>query len=412
MIKLFERNGWNNVDSYDDADVIVLNSCSVRQRAEDKVLGLGRRIASLKKSRPNLTVVLTGCMAQRITREGCEEEFDEKYTKKLRRKMPWVDVIVEIGELSRLAEVVLAEKHGIEYDNAPQSHLSEYSADVPISKGCDNFCTYCVVPFTRGKEVHRSYDEIMKQAWSLINSSYSYVTLLGQNVNSWKGIREGENISFADLLIDVASLEGGYWLTFLTSHPKDFTKSLAEAFKSQNVCPYLNLPVQSGSDSVLQAMNRKYTRKEYLQKIHMLKEIIPDIRLSTDIIVGFPGELADDFKKTLSLLEEVEYGMVYIAEYSARPIAASSRLKDDVPAEVKKKRRETVDSLQRNIIKKLNERAVGTKMKMLITGNHSGRAQDLREVRLEEDMKLPLGSFADVEITAGTVSGLLGRIAV
>ena len=402
--------GYTEVTKDEDADVIILNTCSVRQRAEDKVLGQSRNIVKMKEKKPELRVVLTGCMAQRLIRTECAEE-DVRYAEGPERRMPWVDYIMSIGDLEGLERFLTGSSSSKRYLDCEQKHTSGCTAYIPISKGCDNFCTYCVVPFTRGEEASRGYPVIRNDVEEVVSKGYKLITLLGQNVNSWKGGYRGEEMSFAELLSNLSDISGDFWLTFLTSHPKDFGEGLIKVMsESEKVWPYLNLPVQSGSDDVLKRMNRGYTRKDYMEKISNLKGKLPNVRLSTDIIVGFPGEMEKDFKETISLLRDVEFGMVYVAEYSPRMPAASSTFEDDVPKAEKARRRRMVEELQSEIIKKQNRKDIGTSVKVLVLGEREGKMKDLRDVQFKNSAKEKIGRFAIVEVTESTSAGLRGRV--
>lgn len=406
--------GMNMVASLEDADVLIVNTCSVRQRAEDKVYGLARRVAIRKKHHPRFRVVMTGCMAQRIQRSGCSERIDRKYISNLRRKMPWVDEILPIGEYSKLSDIVgrtLPLRTGYSsYVTGTQMNNSSFQAYVPITSGCNNFCSYCIVPYTRGSEVHRDSAEIITQVVDLIDKGYCLITFLGQNVNSWIGEVDGRPARFHDLLRCILELPGDYWITYLTSHPKDYTDELAKVHLHPKMCQYISLPVQSGSTTVLNAMNRGYTREMYLDTVKMIRDICPSIRLSTDIIVGFPGEREEDFAQSLSLIETVGYGMVYIAEYSPRPPAASVSLKETVSKEEKSRRRVLLEEAQRRSMRRNNESYVGRTIRVLVTGPSSGITHDLREIQFNDICKV--GSFTDVLVTDSSASGLVGSISV
>ncbi len=406
---LLFSNGFHETARMDTADIIILNTCSVRQRAEDKVLGLGRKITKLKASNPALKVFLTGCMSQRVRRIDGEDLSDSKYLQKLRTIMPWLDGVVPPGDVHSFANM-LSGITKINEIEIKQSYLSTFSAFVPISSGCDNFCTYCIVPYSRGRERHRTISDIMSDTEALVKNNYRMITLLGQNVNSWKGVINGAACTFPNLLKEVDSISGKYWLTFLTSHPKDLSDSLIAVMKeSAHVCNYLNLPAQSGSDEILQRMNRGYSRKKYLQLVQILRSAIPDIRLSTDIIVGFPGETEEQFMDTFRLLEEVRFGMAYISEYSPRGYGASGVIGDTVSQQTKKLRKKTLEDLQRTIMKQENERLVGKKVEMLITDEGKGMTRDLREIVFDTNKKeefMNPGRFAKGQVLSAHASGL------
>jgi tRNA-2-methylthio-N6-dimethylallyladenosine synthase len=421
---VLEKKGLKPVSRMEDADVIILNTCSVRQRAEDKVFGLGRKVAELKRKDPGLIVVLTGCMANRYDRhcraeksgtDGSSGKLDPGYLKQLKRKMPWVDHFAEIGDMETLGAIVCGDK-GLSYKgylSASQAYLSDISAYVPISSGCNNFCSYCIVPYTRGGEIHRPFDEIDRQVHELVRNGCRKITLLGQNVNSWQVTWKDTELSFPDLVNAIGEIPGDFWLTYLSSHPKDFSHELADQFRTNpKLCRYLNLAVQSGSDAILKKMNRTYTRDEYLEKTAYLQNAAPDVRISTDIIVGFPGESDKDFQDTMDLLEKVKFGMVYVAEYSPREGAASALMEDTVPPEIKAKRRRIVEDFVRAALKGMNNGRIGETEKVLVLSETKGETVDCQDVLFEEPAERKIGSFANARLTSSSAGGFTGRIVV
>lgn len=400
------NQGFKEIHSIDDADVIILNTCSVRQRAEDKVLGLARKLTLKKRENPDVKIILTGCMAERLLRCGKNQKIDLAYLRRMQQKMPWINAFIGIGDFDKLGKVLGLENFD-ETVGKQQMYTSSISSLVPISSGCDNFCSYCVVPFSRGKEIYFRYEEIIEQVRSLVAKKYRLITLLGQNVNSWKGIIGGKQAAFPELLREIDKIKGAYWLTFLTSHPKDLSESLVNVMaEGDHLCPYLNLPAQSGSNKILEKMNRRYTREEYLNKIGLLKKQIPGIRLSTDVIVGFPGETKEDFEMTLKLMERVRYGMAYISEFSPREYSAAAQTKETVSAKEKSERKKCLEELQRKVMEEENRKALGTKVRVLVTANGKGILSDMREVEFSPDgIHLP-GDFADAVVTSVSASGL------
>ena len=325
--------GLSEVKDFESADLAVLNTCSVRQKAEDKVSGIGRRLIDIKKKRAGFKVVMTGCMAQRTNRKSGME--NRGYKTHIEKQFEWVDHFVPIGMLEKWNKIVGIEKSNKEAVNGNKS--GTIIGYVPISIGCNNFCSYCVVPYSRGGEISIEYELIKKRIDRVIEEGAKIVILLGQNVNSWKGKIDGKEVKFPVLLDKVAKEYSDYWISFMTSHPKDFDKHLIEVMKeNKNICKYLNLPIQSGSNKVLSEMNRKYTRSEYLNKIKLLRREIPDIRLSTDLIVGFSGEGKNEFEETVDTIKKCGFSMAYISEYSVREGTSGFVLKDDVSLEDKK----------------------------------------------------------------------------
>jgi len=329
--------------------------------------------------------------------------------------MPWVDSVIGIGDYSQLTTCASSEKIPTQaYLDVPQKYSSRISAYVPISQGCDNFCTYCVVPFSRGKEVHRPAVDIRRQVETLVGADCKLITLLGQNVTSWKGRVENREASFPALLRYITAVNGKYWLTYLTAHPKDVTMKLLDVLVDcgDKVCSYINLPMQSGSPAVLARMNRGYTVDEYVRKVEMLRAAVPDMRVSTDIIVGFPGETEEEFEETYNLMQDIQFSMAYVAEYSSRKGAASSLLEDSVPVKVKKERKMRIENLQRSIIEKKNAQSVGSHADVLVKTSNSGVTHDLREVRFEKDVSESIGNIVQSLVVGSSASGLLCRTPV
>ncbi len=356
-----------------EADLILVNTCSVRKKAEEKVYGLVGRLKHLKRSRPGLIIGVCGCVAQQ---EG----------EKLLKRLPHVDLVLGPQAVYRLPEALAKVAAGegpvvdVEFRKDFRQPLifpelngeRPVKAFVTIMQGCDNFCAYCVVPYTRGREVSRPPEEILAEVECLVRQGVREITLLGQNVNSY-GRKEKGYPSFAELLREVASVPGLWRVRFTTSHPKDLDEELMRCFAEvPEVCEHLHLPVQAGSNRVLARMNRRYTREEYLEKVRHLREICPEIALTTDIIVGFPGETDEDFRQTLSLLEEVRYHEIFSFKYSDRPLARSTAFEDKVPEEEKARRLTLVHELQNRITREINESFVGRVEEVLVEGPSPG----------------------------------------
>ena len=356
-----------------EADLILVNTCSVRQKAEEKVYGLVGRLKHLKRKRPELIIGVCGCVAQQ---EG----------PRLLKRLPHVDMVLGPQGVYRLLEALERVRKGqgpvvdtsFLKDFRPPLVLPELNgvrpvkAFVTIMQGCDNFCTYCVVPYTRGREKSRPPEEILREIECLVRQGVREVTLLGQNVNSY-GRKEKGFPSFAALLKEVASIPGLWRIRFTTSHPKDLDEELMRCLAEvPQVCEHLHLPVQAGSNRVLKKMHRGYTREEYLAKVSRLREICPDITLSTDVIVGFPGERPEDFCQTLSLLEEVRYAEIFSFKYSDRPLARARNFEDKVPEEEKAARLAQVHSLQNQITREINASFIGKEVEVLVEGPSGG----------------------------------------
>mgnify|MGYP000710491074 CR=1 FL=1 len=395
--------GWEKTDEEKKADLIVVNTCAVREKSEEKLFSYLGRLKNYKR-RNNTIIGVTGCVAQ------LEKD-------KIFERAPHVDFILGPHNYFKINEIVqkilnkneklIETKWHKEWKEIPEDCIlreSQAIAYVTIMEGCNNFCAYCIVPFTRGREKYRPFWSVVKEVKQLAEQGYKEVQLLGQNVNSYFDIREGK--SFVDLLTEVNKVEGIEWIRFITSHPKNFTKDIAHAMKDlEKVCPQLHLPVQAGSTSVLQRMRRGYTREEYLEKVNYLKKLIPDISLSTDIIVGFPGETREEFEETLSLLKEVEFDNIFSFRYSERPYTLASRMDDNVPYEEKINRLIELQTLQKEIQIKNNKKKIGKTFKVLVTGKSkkdknmwTGRNIYNQVVNFKGN-DLKIGEFVNVLIT-------------
>jgi len=396
----------------EQADVILVNTCCVRDHAEQRALGRLRQLVHLKKSRPWVQVGILGCIAQE--RKG--ELFDE---------IPGLDWVVGPDEYRKLPQLidgsgspqsVFHGGSGESYDDVIPTSVTGPRAFIAVMRGCDNFCSYCVVPYVRGRERSRPLASIINEAKGLSSGSVREITLLGQNVNSY---RDG-NHDFSDVLREVAALPGIERVRFITSHPKDLSERLIHAMSEvPQVCPSLHLPAQSGSDRILHLMNRQYTRSQYLEKTAMVRKHILDVAISTDILVGFPGETDRDFQDTMNLLEEVKFHSVFSFRYSVRAGTAAAHLLDDVPESVKIARLEAVIARQRSISIGLHDARVGKSVTVLIEaaarkgdGNLMGRSpQD--EVVVFPGNGAHIGDLCEVkiqEVRGFTLVGELTRI--
>lgn len=350
------------------ADLIIVNTCAIREKAEQKVFSFLGRLAGLKRKKPGLIIGVGGCVAQQ---EG----------KKILERVPYLDVvfgthaiprltgIVKRVELkkSRIVDIGMTDRI-VEIESVADSPENrKVSAFVTIMQGCDNFCTYCVVPYVRGRETSRSPEKIVKEIEGLVNSGVREVTLLGQNVNSY-GIKEGL-CTFSELLALINKIDGILRIRFTTSHPKDLSDDLIFVFKdNEKICRHIHLPVQSGSDRVLKRMNRKYTRALYLEKIDKLRNVCPDISITSDFIAGFPGETKADFKETLDLIKTVEYEGLFAFKYSDRPNAKAALFVQKISEQEKKERLKELLDLQEVISKKKNQTLVGSTQEVLVEG--------------------------------------------
>jgi tRNA-2-methylthio-N6-dimethylallyladenosine synthase len=352
LASYFEQLGYQPAGA-NDADLIVLNSCVVRQSAEDRVVNKLHNLRPLKKSRPDLTIAVTGCLVN-------------SEVNRLQKSFPQVDYFFKPGDYPHWLEKPAWEEV-LPHHPAPSSYVS-------IIQGCDNFCAYCIVPYRRGRNRSRALKEITQEVRELVKRGAKEITLLGQNVDSY-GRDLPDHPDLASLLHELNSIEGLLRLRFLTSYPRDMSPRLIEAVASlDKVCEQLSLPVQSGSNQILEAMRRGYIIEEYRQLVSEIKSKIPGVALSTDIIVGFPSESEGQFQETLDLLAEVRFDIVHVACYSSRAGTIAAReLEDNVPAEEKKRRRGEVERLQETIAAEINGRLLGETVEVLVEGRKKGR---------------------------------------
>ncbi len=357
------------------ADVIFLNTCSIRDHAEQRVLNRLRELQHLRKKNPRLVIGVLGCMAERLKSTLLEDDklgmrIDMVVGPDAYRELPQLLLDVESGQK---AINVLLSADETYADIAPVRYTEGgVSAFISIMRGCENFCAYCVVPFTRGKERSRDPRTIVNETRQLLEAGYREVTLLGQNVNSyaWRNSQSETHTGFSALLEKVALTDPGLRVRFATSHPKDISDELIDVMaRHTNICPSIHLPVQSGSSSVLERMNRKYSREDYLERIRAIRRAIPDCAISTDIIAGFCGETDEEHQETLSLMNEVGYDFAFMFKYSERPgTLAAKKYADDVPEDVKTRRLDDIIKLQQALSLKSNRRDVGKSFEVLVEG--------------------------------------------
>lgn len=351
---MLENMGYNETNKKDDADVIVINTCCIRENAENKVYGNLGVINHLKKMNPDLILAVCGCMMQQ-----------EHVVATIQKKYPFVDIVFGTHNLHKFPEMLVKahslnkinidvwDKEGEIIEGLPSKRKHDFKAFVNITYGCNNFCTYCIVPYTRGRERSRKPEDIIKEVKDLAINGTKEITLLGQNVNSYGKTLDIE-IDFPDLLYKLNEIDGIERIRFMTSHPKDLSEKLILAMKECNkVCNHIHLPVQSGSTRVLHRMNRKYTKEHYLEIVRKLKEAIPDIAITTDFIIGFPGETEEDFEHTLDLVKKVEYDAAFTFLYSIRKGTPALKYEDQVPDDIKHHRfNRLVDTLNEISLRK------------------------------------------------------------
>lgn len=358
---VLKRNGYEFTNDADKADVVLINTCAIREHAEERIYGRLGAFRAIKKHKPNLVVGILGCMAERLRSKLIEEE-------------KVVDLIVGPDEYRRVPELIdnaLIGEKGIAvrlsksetYDDIEPYREDGISAWIAVMRGCDKFCTFCVVPFTRGRERSRPLQSIVNEVKSLYERGFKEVNLLGQNVNSYK---DGE-YDFADLLAAVAKAVPTMRIRFTTSHPQDFSDKLIYTIAEyENICNYIHLPIQSGSNRILKLMNRTYTVEHYLERIEKARKIIPGLSISTDIIAGFPTETEEDHKMTLNVMREVRYDGAFMFKYSARERTKAWEMGDDVPDEVKTRRLNEIIELQQKISYEINQELLGKQVEVLV----------------------------------------------
>ncbi len=417
IVDLLEGIGYAQVDAADQADLVLLNTCSVREKAERKVYGHLGRFKPIKDQRPELIIGVGGCVAQQ---EG----------EKMLETVPYLDLVFGIHNVHRLPELVLQaeEKHlrgtATEFLDRetrlnlfPQRSVRDnVTRFVTVMQGCDNFCSYCIVPHVRGREVSRPSREIVAEIEGLVAQGVREVTLLGQNVNSY-GLKEEGEISFARLLHKVDQVAGLERLRFATSHPKDMTDELIDCFgQLDKLCKHIHLPVQSGSDRILKLMNRGYTANDYLRKVERLKTVCPQLRLTTDIIVGFPGETEEDFQATLAMVEKVRYADAFTFLYSPRTGTAAAELNDDQSSVQKQERFERLCAQQNRNSEEAWQADLGEVLPVLVEGESKqgdgqifGRTTWNRIVNFAGDKEL-IGKIVPVRIAKVFRNSNLGEL--
>ena len=358
-------------DGIKEADLILINTCSVRDHAEQRIRKRLNKLGFLKKKKPGLQIGLLGCMAERVKEKLLHEEsaLDFIAGPDAYRSLP---TLIQEATFGKTAfNVMLSTEETYDDIDPIRYDTNGISAFISIMRGCNNFCTYCVVPYTRGRERSRSSQTIIHEAQQLINQGYKEITLLGQNVNSYRSEENGEVVNFAKLLEKVALLSPQVRVRFATSHPKDISDDLIETIaKYNNCCKYIHLPVQAGSNTMLKRMNRVYTREYYLERIATIKRIMPECSIATDIIAGFCGETEEDHQATLSLMREVGYSSAYMFKYSEREgTMAAKRFADDIPDEVKGRRLEEIIALQQDLSLESNQKDIGKTFEVLVEGS-------------------------------------------
>lgn len=417
MASILLSLGLQKVENLKDADIVIVNTCSIREKAEKKVLSFVGRVKPYKEKKP-IILAVCGCVAKQ---EG----------ENLLHKAPYVDLVFGPHQINRLPELLslVKSKHksvvAIDENDFYERDVNTLvypgvRALIPIMQGCNNFCSYCIVPYVRGREISRSEEEILKEITRLAELNVKEVMLLGQNVNSY-GLDRGIKDGFLKLIEKVAEIDGIERIRFTTSHPKDLTDGLINAFGYiEKLCPHIHLPVQSGSDKILKLMNRKYTRSEYLEKVDKLRKVCPGIAITTDIIVGFPGEEEEDFLDTISLYELVSFDSAFSFKYSPRPGTKASSMENKVPEEIKQRRLDELQALQKKITYEKNKSFESKVVPVLIEtvnkkseNEYVGRTPCFRVVNVhvnEKEESDLIGKTVEVKITKGLKNSLKGVI--
>ncbi|MFP4456492.1 MAG: tRNA (N6-isopentenyl adenosine(37)-C2)-methylthiotransferase MiaB [Clostridia bacterium] len=412
---ILEKKGYNHTDNMEDADLIIVLTCAVRENAELKIFGKMGELTQLKEKKPHLILGIGGCMTQQ-----------EKIAKKIYQKFPIVNIVFGtdslhnlsnqldeiINESSRIYDV--HEVTGDIYDNLPKMHGDKHRAFVNINYGCNNFCTYCIVPHVRGRERSREISSIYKEVKTLADNGFKEVTLLGQNVNSY-GNDFNDDTNFVKLLEKLIPINGLERIRFMTSHPKDMSKELIHLVRDQEkLCNHLHLPLQSGSSNILKKMNRKYDQEKYLELAKYIREQIPNATITTDIIVGFPYESEEEFEQTLKVVKEVEFDAAYTFAYSKRPGTPAAEYDNQVPEDVKMERLHRLIDLINYYMEKSNKQYLGKKVKVMVDGKSkrndnilSGRTDTNKLIHFEKDCNV--GDIIELEVYDYTPFVLWGK---
>ena len=416
VASIMQMAGYEMTEAMDEADAVFLNTCSVRDNAEQKILSRLEFLRSQKRKRPQLVIGVLGCMAERVQKELLDKHgADLVCGPDAYMSLPDLTAQAELGFKALNVELSTTETYR---DVVPQRlHRGNIGGFVSIMRGCNNFCHYCIVPYTRGRERSRDVESILREVCDLRDRGFKEVTLLGQNVNSYKINNSQFTIEFPDLLRKVARAVPEMRVRFTTSHPKDMSdETLRVIAEEPNVCRHIHLPVQSGSDAVLARMNRKYTREWYLERVEAIRRIVPDCGLSTDIFVGYCGETEEDHQLSLSLMRQVGYDSAFMFKYSERPgTYASKHFPDDIAEEVKLRRLNELIALQNEMSAQRNAAQVGKTVEVLVEG-YSKRSRDQLFGRTEQNRVVVfdrgnhhIGDLVQVEITSSSSATLLGK---
>ncbi|MGN1298986.1 MAG: tRNA (N6-isopentenyl adenosine(37)-C2)-methylthiotransferase MiaB [Candidatus Scatovivens sp.] len=413
---MLTKMGYEEIEDYTKADFIIFNTCCVRENAEERLFGKIGEIKNIKKQK-NVILAIGGCMMQ-----------EKGMVEKLKRSYPFVDIIFGTHTIQNLPENVykilknnkkvkdVIDIDGEIYEGLPIKRNDKFKASVTIMYGCNNFCTYCIVPYVRGRERSRKPEKIIEEVKQLAKEGYKEITLLGQNVNSYKGNDKIKN--FADLLTEVSKIEGIEIIRFISPHPKDFTDDVIDVIASSNkIARIVHLPLQAGNSKVLKEMNRKYTKEQYLELVKKMKDRIPNLVLSTDIIVGFPGETDEEFKDTLDVVRKVNFEQIFMFIYSKREGTVAAERIDQVPEDIKHKRFEELKELYDSKVDENNEKYINTYQKILVEGESKnndemlqGRTDTNKVVIFEKKPNIKIGDVINIKIKEAHKWYLKGEI--
>ena len=406
------ESGYAIVDNAEGADVVVMNTCAIREHAEQRVFGNLGALTHSKRRHPRQKIFLCGCMAGQ-----------DHVVERIKKSYPHVDGVFSTHHLWQFAEILhrvlttgkrtfyTEDEAGSIAEGLPQKRDNTLKAWVSIMYGCNNFCTYCIVPYVRGRERSRKPEDILKECRELITGGTKEITLLGQNVNSYGKDLE-ENIDFSDLLQQISKIDGDFLIRFMTSHPRDAGKKLFDTMAaSPKIAKQLHLPFQSGSSRVLKAMNRHYDREKYLELVNYAKSVMPELVLTSDVIVGFPGETEEEFEETISLIEQVGYDALFTFIFSPRKGTPAASMEDSTPKEEKNRRFDRLCQVQNSISEKIHQQYIGKTLRCLVDGTDkdalTARTEGGRLVRLPAG-SAAIGNFIDVTITGSTTWSLTG----
>ena len=408
------QSGYRIIGGPEQADVVIMNTCAIREHAEQRVFGNLGALTHTKRRHPRQKIFLCGCMAG-----------ETKVTDRIKKSFPHVDGVFSTHHLWQFPEILwnvlrkkkrqfyIEDEAGSISEGIPQVRDNTLKAWVSIMYGCNNFCTYCIVPYVRGRERSRKMEDILTECRCLIEGGAKEITLLGQNVNSYGKDLE-ENIDFADLLAAIAGIPGEFLIRFMTSHPRDASRKLFDTMAANpKIAKQLHLPFQSGSSRVLKAMNRHYDREKYLDAVNYAKSVMPDLVLTSDVIVGFPGETEEEFEETISLIEQVHYDSLFTFIFSPRPGTPAASMEDPTPKEEKNRRFDKLCAVQNQISEQIHQSYVGKTVRCLVDGKDgdalTARTEGGRLVRFEGNEEL-IGSYQNITITGATTWSLTGRI--